>query len=154
MEYVERAKQIINQIIYITIATVDKDAQPWNTPVYSAFDERYTFYWISSPESQHSQNIATNHRAFLSIYDSTVAEGTAEGVYIQAEASELADASEIEHALKLLASRKNKTPKAVELFLNNAPRRVYKAVTQKAWINTDTVIDGLHIDGRAEISLN
>lgn len=154
MEYVERAKQIISQIIYITIASVDKEGQPWNTPVYSAFDERYTFYWISSPESQHSQNIAANHRVFLSIYDSTLAEGTAEGVYIQAEASELIDTAEIERALELLADRKNKTPKAAELFLNNAPRRVYKAETRKAWINTDVVIDGLHIDGRAKIFLN
>lgn len=153
MEYVDRAKEIIDQIIYITIATVDKDGQPWNTPVYSAFDKNYTFYWISSPEAQHSKNIAANRRVFLNIYDSTVAEGTAEGVYIQAEASELIDVAEIEHALKLLADRKNKTPKAAELFTNKSPRRVYKATTLRAWMNTDEVIDGLHIYGRIEVFL-
>jgi nitroimidazol reductase NimA-like FMN-containing flavoprotein (pyridoxamine 5'-phosphate oxidase superfamily) len=153
MTLTERAKEIIGQIIYITIATVDPAGQPWNTPVYSAFDDAYIFYWISSPAAQHSKNINANHRVFLSIYDSTVAEGTAEGVYIQAEASELIDKNEIDHALKLLAGRKNKTPKAAELFLTDSPRRVYKASTIKAWMNTDEVIDGLHIDGRIEVTL-
>lgn len=154
MSYLDRAKEIIDHIIYTTIATVDKHGQPWNTPVYTAFDEEYSFYWISSPEAQHSRNITGNHRVFLNIYDSTVAEGTAEGVYMQAKASELIDPNEIEHALKLLAGRKNKPPKSADLFLNNSLRRVYKAIPIKTWINTDEVINGLHVDGRIEVSLN
>ncbi|MBI2327880.1 pyridoxamine 5'-phosphate oxidase family protein [Candidatus Curtissbacteria bacterium] len=37
----EKAKQIISKIIYITIATTSKDGQPWNSPVYSAYDDKY-----------------------------------------------------------------------------------------------------------------
>jgi general stress protein 26 len=77
------AKEIIEKIQYITIATVSKDGEPWNTPVYSAYDEDYNFYWISWKENQHSKNIAENNQVFSVIYDSTVPEGTGEGVYIR-----------------------------------------------------------------------
>ena len=60
----ERAKEIISKIQYITVATYSKDGEPWNSPVYSAFDEQYNFYWASWVENQHSKNIAENGKAF------------------------------------------------------------------------------------------
>ena len=41
---VERAHKIIKKILHLTIATCSKDGAPWNSPVYSAFDEDYNFY--------------------------------------------------------------------------------------------------------------
>jgi uncharacterized protein YhbP (UPF0306 family) len=58
----KRAKEIIELILYITIATVSKDGTPWNSPVYSAFDEDYNFYWASDQNGQHSKNIAENDK--------------------------------------------------------------------------------------------
>ena len=126
-----KAKEIIEKIQYITIATSSKDGVPWNTPVYSAYDEDYNFYWASWKENQHSKNIAENNKVFLVIYDSTVPEGTGEGVYIQAKAYELDDEKEIEHALSYLDGRvhKKKDPKIrIAQFQGDKPRRVYKAV--------------------------
>ena len=88
-ELVHRAREIIEKIIYITIATVCEDGSPWNTPVYSAYDEQYTFYWISSLDAVHSKNVNRTGKVFLVIYDSIVSEGTGEGVYIQAYAEEI-----------------------------------------------------------------
>jgi Pyridoxamine 5'-phosphate oxidase len=68
--------------IYITIATADSNGQPWNTPLYAAYDEHYNFYWASWTESVHSRNIRQNPAVFLVVYDSTVPEGTGEGIYI------------------------------------------------------------------------
>ncbi|MBI2028282.1 MAG: pyridoxamine 5'-phosphate oxidase family protein [Candidatus Levybacteria bacterium] len=79
----KRAREIIAKILYITIATSTKDGIPWNSPVYSAFDESYNFYWISWLENQHSKNIKDNNQVFIVIYDSTVPEGMGKGVYIQ-----------------------------------------------------------------------
>lgn len=67
----ERAKEIIKEILYITIATTSREGQPWNSPVYSAFDESYNFYWASDQNGQHSKNIAENNKIFIVIYDST-----------------------------------------------------------------------------------
>ena len=154
-EAVEKAERIIEQIIYINIATVSADGQPWNTPVYSAYDESYNFYWLSDQAGQHSQNVKANGRVFLTIYDSTVPEGTGEGVFVKAMASELSDPEEIKQALALLYSRKNQDPakRRPDEFLGDYPRRVYKAVPEKIWINGHGDINGNYIDTRIEVIL-
>lgn len=149
----EKAKSIIEKIIYITIATVSKDGKPWNSPVYSAYDKKFNFFWASWKENEHSKNVRNNADVFLVIYNSTAPEGTGEGVYIKAKAQELNDPKEIEHALKYLYGRKNKAPRKVVEFLGDFPRRVYKAIPEKFWINTDGEISGNFIDKRVEVNL-
>ena len=153
---VKKARGIIEKILYITIATASKDGKPWNSPVYSAFDEDYNFYWASWRENQHSKNIKENNQVFIVIYDSTVPEGTGEGVYIKAKAYELGDEKEIEHALSYLDGRANKKkdPKTrVAQFQGDKPRRVYKAVLEKVWINGEGDVNGEYIDTREEVDL-
>lgn len=154
MDLLKRAKEIIDKIIYITIATSSKDGQPWNSPVYSAYDESYNFYWASWTQNQHSKNIAENDKIFIVIYDSTAHEGTGEGVYIQAKAHVLANENEIEAAIGLLDGRvgkKKDTKTRIAQFMGGKPRRVYKAVPEKFWINGDGDIEGEYIDVRFEI---
>ncbi len=150
---IEKAKAIISEIIYITIATSSKDGQPWNTPVYSAFDQEHNFYWASDQNGQHSKNIRENSNVFLAIYNSTVPEGTGEGVYVKAVASELSDPDEITKALSFLYSRKNKVPRDAKEFIGHYPRRVYKAVPEKFWINGAGNVNGNYIDIRVEVDL-
>lgn len=152
-DYKIRAKRIIEEILYITIATSSKDGMPWNSPVYSAFDENYNFFWVSDQNSQHSKNIKENNNVFLVIYDSTILEGQGEGVYIQARAYELTDTSEITHALKCLDGRVGKKSHSPEQFLEDMPRRVYKAVPEKFWVNDDGELNGNYIDVRTEVDL-
>jgi nitroimidazol reductase NimA-like FMN-containing flavoprotein (pyridoxamine 5'-phosphate oxidase superfamily) len=150
----KRAKEIITKILYITIATADKNNQPWNSPVYFAFDENYYFYWASWKENQHSKNINQNSNIFIAIYDSTAPEGTGEGVYIKAKAYELTDEKEILNALSVLDKRVGKTKKrSASHFLGDYPRRVYKAVPENFWVNVDGEINGNFIDKRVEIEL-
>ena len=155
-ELVQKAKEIIEKIKYITIATASKDGSPWNSPVYSAFDENYNFFWASDQNGQHSKNIMKNNKIFLVIYDSTVPEGTGVGVYIQAKAYKLEDPKEIEYGITYLDGRVNKkkdpTIRIAE-FQNDKPRRVYKAVPEKMWMNIDGEINGHFIDKRVEITL-
>ena len=149
----QRTKDIIRKILYITIATSNSKGEPWNSPVYSAFDKDYNFYWASWKESQHSKNIKENSQIFIVIYDSTVPEGTGEGVYIKAKAYELSDIKEISHALSCLDGRVNKKSHSPQDFLGNMPRRVYKAIPEKVWTNTDGDINGKYVDKRVEIDL-
>lgn len=148
-----KAKRIISKILYITIATCTKAGKPWNSPVYSAFDENYNFFWASDQNSQHSKNIKENNQVFIVVYDSTVPEGTGEGVYIQARAFELIDKEEITQALNYLDGRVNKKPHTSDQFLGEMPRRVYKAVPEKFWVNDDGEINGNYIDVRHEVKL-
>lgn len=149
----KKAKQIIDEIIYITLATVTPEGEPWNTPVYTAFDQEYNFYWISCPESEHSRHIAHNGKVFAVIYPSNVPEGTGEGVYMQGTAKPLNDEGEITKVLEFFYGRKNKEPRPAANFLGDSPRRVYKLTTSKFWINSDEKVNGFHIDTRIEIKL-
>jgi len=150
----DKAEKIIEKILYITLATVSKDGTPWNTPVYSAFDDNYNFYWISWTKNQHSKNIKDNNQIFIVIYDRTVVEGQGHGVYIRAKAHELDNGKEIEHVLKYLDGRINKLGRhKISQFQGSKPRRVYKAVPEKVWVNTDFRVSGEYVDARIEIKL-
>lgn len=154
-ELIKRAKEIVEKIIYITIASVTPEGKPWNSPVYSAYDkDTYTFYWVSPKEAQHSKNIIENPNVFLAIYDSTVPEGTGEGVYVQAKASVVTDLKEMTRAIYLLYTRKKKSLRDVSRFLDLKPRRIYKAMPEKVWLNSTERIGDEGIDIRIEIELN
>ena len=149
-----QAKNIIENIIYITIATSNKNGEPWNSPVYSAFDENYCFYWASWTENQHSKNISENKNVFVVIYDSTIPEGTGRGIYMKGQAYQLAkkDIKETKKAIKLLYKRKNKNPKTPEEFLEKFPRRVFKFVPEKVWVNSEGDVNKNFVDTRVDIT--
>ncbi len=153
-ELTTEAKKVINDILYITIATCDKNGQPWNSPVYSAFDKNYNFYWASWKENQHSKNIKENEKVFVVIYDSTVPEGKGFGVYMQGKARQLEakDAVEIVKSLKLLYSRINKKPRKPEEFLAFLPRRIYKFAPEQVWVNSEGNVKGNFVDSRIDIT--
>ncbi|MES2409282.1 MAG: pyridoxamine 5'-phosphate oxidase family protein [Patescibacteria group bacterium] len=151
---VKRAKEIIEDVIYITLATVSKEGNPWNSPVYTAYDNEYNFYWISSPDSQHSKNIEFNHKVFAVIYSSNAKEGTGEGVYMQGKAEVMNDEDKITLALKTFYARKNKETKSAKDFIGVSPRSVYRFTPERVWVNDDIKINGHHVDTRNEVNLN
>lgn len=83
------AQNILKKIAYINIATVNKDGSPWNTPVAAHHDEHLHFFWGSNVNNVHSQNIKRDGRVFVTMYDSTVPEGTGEGLYMTGIAKEV-----------------------------------------------------------------
>ncbi|HVF69938.1 MAG TPA: pyridoxamine 5'-phosphate oxidase family protein [Xanthomonadales bacterium] len=151
---IQRAKKIIEQILYITIATVSKDGTPHNSPVFSAFDKNYNFYWGSHRHAQHSINIRANENIFLVIYDSTVEAGTGKGVYVKAKAKELENPEDIALAHNLLQSRRPVPFWKIEQVQGDTPIRLYKAIPEKFWVNEDGDKDGNYIDIREEIDLS
>ena len=140
--------------MYLTLATVAEDGKPWHAPVFNAYDENYNFYWGSHCESQHSKNIRAKRNVFLVIYDSTVAAGKGEGVYIEAIAAELENPQEIEFAHRLLESRHRPASYwRLDQVQGNAPIRLYKATPKKVWMNSEAEVDGHYIDTRVEINV-
>lgn len=150
----KRVREIIETIIYLNIATVDRSAQPWNTAVFSAYDEDFNFYWGSHVDSQHSHNIKDNPKVFITIYDSTVPAGEGEGVYIQAVANEVKDSEEIKKAHTLLQNRRPVPYWRLDQMRGDGPVRVYKAVPQKVWMNGEAEKDGDYIDTRIEVNID
>lgn len=141
----ETAKRIIETIKYATLATVSSDGQPWNSPVFALHDDDFNFYWASSKESQHSQNIRQTGKVFIVIYDSTAGPGEGEGVYVQAEAQEIETEQEFDELKKLNGNLQS------EKFLGESTKRFYKATPVKAWVNGELTADGKRVDVRKQI---
>ncbi len=153
MDPAARAKEVIEKVLYMTIASVDEAGLPWNAPVFMAYDRDYNFYWGTYKGSQKAQNVRGNKNIFLVIYDSTAAPGTGWGVYIRAVAEELTDPKEIEAAHKLLWDRHITPYWKLEQTHGDAPIQLYKAVPQKVWTSGEGKADGHYIDTRVEITL-
>lgn len=149
----KRAKEIISRIQYVTIASVTEDGLPWNSPVFTAYDENYNFYWGTHKDSQKAKNIRTNNNVFLVIYDSTVPSGMGEGVYIKATAQELTVPDEVKRIFELLKSRHATVFWDFAAVEEDGPIRLYKATPQQAWMNDDGKKNGHYIDIRTEIAL-
>jgi hypothetical protein len=83
------ARAIIDSNMYMVLGTADESGRPWATPVYFAHTEYKEFYWISSPEVRHSLNIAVRPQASIVIFDSQVAVGKGQAVYMSAVAEQM-----------------------------------------------------------------
>lgn len=130
----KRAKEILSTVLYATVATSSKAGKPWNSPVAGFWDDDYNLYWFSDKESVHSRNIRENEDVFIVVYDSTMPEGTGEGVYIEATAYEVTEPGEIEQVVGL---QKGDMRCEAHQVSGDAIHRFYKAVPKNAWVNDD-----------------
>jgi uncharacterized protein YhbP (UPF0306 family) len=100
----EAARAIIDETLYMVLATADESGRPWASPVYFAPDGYQDFYWVSSVEAQHSRNIAVRSQVGIVIFDSRAVIGTGQGVYMEAEAVQLS-AGDLERGLSVFSAR-------------------------------------------------
>jgi uncharacterized protein YhbP (UPF0306 family) len=85
------ARTIIDANRYMTLATADAQGQPWASPVFYATADHTEFYWISAPQTTHSENLAQRPQVGIVIFDSTAPEGTGQAVYLSAAAEQVHD---------------------------------------------------------------
>jgi general stress protein 26 len=151
MELEERARQIIEEMRYITLATASKKGVPWITPVFAMHEKDFVFYWTSYPKSIHSVNIKENPEIAISIYNSKAEPGTGLGVYIKAKAHVVEDESEIDRLFKIF--KKSIFVNEVGDVMGESPLRFYKAVPERFWVNCIDKLNGKYIDVRKEVRL-
>ena len=149
---IPKVKEILKNVKYMTIATVGEDGQPWNSVVaWFRSPGDSVHYWASWTDNQHSRNIRANGKVFIAIYDSTPADGQpSAGVFMQADASELSDEDEVMQAAKVFGDDPYNPADGRE-YLGDKPRRIYKAVPQKMWLNSDATVNGNFVDTRTEV---
>lgn len=149
--YQNRAKEIINEIHYLTLATVSENHTPWNSPLAYSADSNFNFYFGSPKHTQHAQNIRSNGKGFVVIYDSRAPDGEGEGVYMTANIKELTDEKEIQLAISIMFG--NDSTYKVEHFTGESKLRAYKIEPVSIWMNDAEELDGLFYDYRVEITL-
>jgi nitroimidazol reductase NimA-like FMN-containing flavoprotein (pyridoxamine 5'-phosphate oxidase superfamily) len=130
------ARTTIDANHYMALGTADEAGHPWVTPVWFASEDYRRFYWLSSPDSRHSQNLASRPELAIAIYDSSVEPGTAEAVYMSGRAMELTG-DELERGIELYdrASRRD-IDRTWSLSDVQPPSlfRLYRAVVEEHYV--------------------
>lgn len=85
------ARRVIDAGHYMTLGTTDPDGRPRLSPVYYTPARYSDFYWVSSPDAQHSRNLAERPEAEIVIFDSTAPANQGEAVYIHATVRAIPD---------------------------------------------------------------
>ena len=77
-----RVRAVLDANRYQVLGTVQPDGAPRVSPVYFTHDRGSTFFWVSSPEAQHSRNLADDPRVELVIFDSSMPPPETAAVYV------------------------------------------------------------------------
>ena len=60
----------MNESTLCSLATVSPGGRAHINHMYFAWDDKFSVFWISDPDSQHSRNLARTSSAAVTIYDS------------------------------------------------------------------------------------
>jgi nitroimidazol reductase NimA-like FMN-containing flavoprotein (pyridoxamine 5'-phosphate oxidase superfamily) len=139
-ELVAMAEDLIDTTRYMVLGTVDPDGRPRVSPVYFAPDGYDVIYWISSPESHHSRNVAERPDVSLVVFDSTAQIGAGRAVYMVARAEQIPEQELDRHVDVACRARfPEQQPFPVERLRPPAPLRLYRAAVTE---------HSVHIAGR------
>jgi hypothetical protein len=118
-----RAVELLSTVRHATMATVNADGSPHNTPFFFLYspDLRYIF-WGSHPAALHSQNVARTGQIFVVLYDA-VERG---GLFIRADEARAVEGDELVEG---------KDPLPISYYQGDKPQRMYRAATQQFWTN-------------------
>jgi hypothetical protein len=108
---VARARALLAQVQYLTIASADADGTPWSSTVWytasplAASSEEtlcVELLWLSRPEARHSLNLRHRPEVGISIFDSGQPAGTGDGLQLAARAA-LVGEERLDHALAVVS---------------------------------------------------
>jgi uncharacterized protein YhbP (UPF0306 family) len=130
------ARELIDSVQYMTLATSDEAGLPWASPVWFAHDEYAHFLWVSKPDARHSRNLAARPEAGIVIFDSTVPMGTGQAVYVETTV-ELLQGEDEERGIEIFSagSQASGGPAwTVDGIRPPAPLRLYRATASAHYV--------------------
>jgi len=131
------ARAILDAGSYVVLATADEDGVPWASPVWFAMEAYPELYWVSYPGARHSRNIAVRPQIAMVVFDSTVAPGTGQGVYMAATAEQLTDPGAVEQGLGVFSRvsvRKGAEEFGLDRVTGEGRLRLYRASVRECSI--------------------
>ena len=117
--------QYLDQARTMQIATVSGD-QPWCASVYFAHDNAHNLYWISLPDTRHSQEIARNQRVAGAIALPHQYGEKVHGLQFQGVAREVSEPDEIARVIEAYAERYGRFSLGQEIIQHATPVRLYQ----------------------------
>lgn len=125
----ERARRLLDEQQNLVLATVDAAAIPWIAPVFYVPDEHYELFWTSDREARHSANVRATGTAAIVVYRAEPGQPV-DGVYAQAEVSELEGSDDIAHGIEVMTRRRQPERWVIETAADvsgDGPWRIYRA---------------------------
>lgn len=151
-----RAKSVIDSNRYLTLGTADENGTPRVSPVYFTPDGYSDLYWVSSPDAQHSRNIAARPEVSIVVFDSQVPVGGAEAVYMSAR-SELVEEPDADLCARAFRPRLGWTGGGFtpDDLRGPAPLRLYRAsvTAHSVHVRGSDPVWGRGIDSRITVTL-
>jgi hypothetical protein len=151
---IERAKELLATVRNASMATVNVDGTPHNTPFFFIRDNTLRhIYWSSHPESLHSQNAERTGNVFIVLYEGSAGGG----LYIKATQAKQLVGSELEEAISVHNSMRKREGKKLippSYYSGKSPQRMYGAQPVSFFVNvSERDADGLIIkEYRHEVS--
>jgi hypothetical protein len=130
------ARGIIDGNRYMVLGTSDADGRPWVSPVYYAPSGYTELYWVSSPDADHSRNLAGRSELSIVVFDSRVGIGEGQGVYMSAAGQELTGA-DLERGIEIfsrVSESHGAKPWALEDVQPPSALRLYRARVSEHWV--------------------
>ena len=85
----DMARRVIDGNRFLVLGTVEDDGRPRLSPVFFTPARYRDFYWVSSPDAQHSHNVRERPEVRIVVFDSSTLPGQSEAVYMSATAREV-----------------------------------------------------------------
>jgi hypothetical protein len=130
-------RKVIDDNVYMTLATADSDGQPWASPVFYAADAYRDLYWVSSPDVTHSHNIDGRPQIGIVIFDSRTPVGTANttAVYMTAIAARV-PVDQLDHGLRVYPGPPERGARQFTLadVQPPGPYRLYRATVSEHFV--------------------
>jgi hypothetical protein len=123
--------------------------------VYFSHGGYRDMYWISSPETEHSKNIAVRPDVSIVVFDSSVPIGHAEAVYMRGRAREVIDPTDEQCATAFRARFEEVKSFTPDELRGPAKLHLYHATVTEHWvlIRGSDPVWGRGTDSRYAVSL-
>jgi nitroimidazol reductase NimA-like FMN-containing flavoprotein (pyridoxamine 5'-phosphate oxidase superfamily) len=143
-----RARRILTDNRFMTLATADREGRPWASPVWFATADNRDFFWVSSPDARHSRNIAERPEVGIVVFDSTQTPGDGLAVYLSAMA-ELVPDEGLDRAVAIFSEVSAQQGLSVwprERVTVPARHRMYRATATEHFVLKEDVDERVSVD--------
>lgn len=147
-------REIVETVLYMVLGTAGADGRPWVSPVWYAPEGYRELFWVSSPEVEHSRNIAVRREVSIVVFDSRQPINTGQAVYMTAVAQQLSGADQ-QRGIEIFSRRsqqQNARPWTLDDVRPPAPVRLYRATVEQHWM-LDKSGEGPRYDHRIAVAL-
>lgn len=153
-ELAELARRTLADNRFMVLGTVDPSGRPRVSPVWFSLVDHRVVYWLSSPDSHHSQNIENRPEISIVVFDSSADPYTGQAVYLEATAERVAD-DELDVACEDAFRSVDAALSFDPLTLKDEPFVLYRALITKseAHVRGRDSEDGSGSDQRVPVDL-